>query len=355
MASELGVAFQAAGEARSVQKRINAAGPMIPEIQERGDVVAAINGKNVFTPLFYSYANYMSQHWMPQTDINVPKLNDIGGAIIIIDEIAERMSARELNCQPCIDRSLVRMGLNMDITAGSATYHALEDMYTAMQQEREYAETRLSYEQYRQAVGHSIGMTPFYASVAEAHQEADIFTAHPEGLPDARLQLLHDLEFVTRVLSDDITLGKDLKNKSLNIITEYHHFHQELSLEQVRNLLRDQVVGIIGTAREQITGVNSPTLSYALNFVEVLENVARLDDPRAKRSQLLGVMGSLIATFIYRADLTRQQANPGRSFKFIRKTFLKMRQLWRNHKPAVGLVSMLLVIILMVMLSNIKP
>jgi hypothetical protein len=228
-------------------------------------------------------------------------------------------------------------------------------MYAAMQQEREYTETRLSYEQYRQAVGHSIGMQPFYAAIAEAHQETDIFAGHPEGLPDPRLQLLHDLEFVTRVLSDDITLGKDLKNKSLNIITEYHHFHQELSLEQVRNQLRDEVMGIIGTAREQIAGASSPTLSYALNFTEVLENVARLDDPRAKRSQLLGVMGSLIATFVYHADLTKQQANPGHSFKFIRETFLKMRQLWRNHKPAVGLVSMLLVIILMVMFSNIKP
>ncbi len=315
MFDEIGVALEAARQAQAVTARINSAGIGLVELKGHEDVVAAITGKNVFTPFFYSCSHAMAQFWLPDTNINVPRLNSLGGSIIIIDEIAERMTSSEMSCHTCLDLALEKMDFAQETPRDSVVYQALEQMYFSMQQEREYSELRLqgsspksrkanlNFEDYHQAVAQSIGMMPFYAAVAEANDEQIELNPRKHTPGAEKLKMLRDLEWATRILADDITLGKDLKNGSLNIISEYRHYHPEMTLEQARDHMKAGVLDVLRQIRSRTDDLDaSPALRYALCFVQALESTAHMEDPGIRNSKVLGLMGSLIANFVYRVD-----------------------------------------------------
>jgi hypothetical protein len=265
-----------------------------------------IRDKGPTSPFFYTAAFRFAANRMSEP-IDINGLERLADGIIIIDEIAEH-DPHLLSRNQCLDLAMRHTGMADFPEKHPLVASELNTMYGNMGRENEYNvkwnrplptalpqvfNGHVRYQEYREAVDHSIGVKPFFALLAEQHQEAASFQ-----FTDYQTAM-DKLETATRILCDEITLGKDQKHpRALNLVTEYQTTH-DCSLRVAQMVLSHEAHALISSGSEAISESSPVFMRFAKNFAQVMEEIALLPERSHKLSPWPQILGWTIANVVF--------------------------------------------------------
>lgn len=284
-----------------MKQAVNSAGPKLTN--EPLKIRDVVTNKSIITPFFYTETFTAAARGL---NFDAKLLNPLAASIIIVDERIEQGT----NCAPqdCLQESLKLTGLENLQNSNPLTFAAMQNMQQAMQDEEVFknAHHLSKYNpedtiKYNHIAGQSFGLMPLFAFIAETQGEQDSFQ---ESQP-----LLQAVEHSSRILADIITLGKDLKSNAPNVVTirtaatststrlalKYLIHEAKTNLTEIREFIKTQTEA----------GNTIPEhLKFAMNFTEVLENIAGVEDPNIKfKDSMLQLLGKGIQTLVYPTHL----------------------------------------------------
>lgn len=289
-------------KACGMRQRINAAAMKIPELNCT-KAADCISEKGVTSSFFYAQTFASAGIGLP---IDLDRMNEIASSIIITDEIVEQ--GTDISQQRCLQASLEVMGHADFQEKNPLAYKELEKMHEAMDAEYQLSTDRINqkpgqvgfYDKYAANASKSFGMMPLFAMVAEENGEQDRFKNQYQ------YHLLEGIEEASRILADIITVGKDLRSGADNMVTVLQAELTGQNFNMAVSFLADRATVLINSLRSHIDyeeqyGSGVPThLRFALNFAEVLEATAGIEDSQnGQKSKALKLMGQIIQKGIF--------------------------------------------------------